>query len=77
MERKRRLGQVRDCIRFKHYSIRTEEAYVHWCNPRVNIWRVFSYGVRQSLICNNDMVAGCCATTKKRIRNRFNAVPTE
>ena len=31
MERKRLLEQVRDCIRFKHYSIRTEEAYVHWC----------------------------------------------
>ncbi|MES1191306.1 MAG: integron integrase [Steroidobacter sp.] len=31
MERKRLLEQVRDCIRFKHYSMRTEEAYVHWC----------------------------------------------
>lgn len=31
MERKKLLEQVRDCIRFKHYSIRTEEAYVHWC----------------------------------------------
>ncbi len=24
------LGEVRDAIRTKHYSIRTEEAYVHW-----------------------------------------------
>ncbi len=24
------LDQVRDAIRAKHYSIRTEEAYVHW-----------------------------------------------
>ena len=26
----RLLDQVREVIRFKHYSIRTEEAYVHW-----------------------------------------------
>ncbi|MPZ45382.1 MAG: integron integrase [Betaproteobacteria bacterium] len=26
----RLLDQVRDRIRFKHYSIRTEQAYVHW-----------------------------------------------
>ncbi|WP_089729974.1 phage integrase N-terminal SAM-like domain-containing protein [Candidatus Thiosymbion oneisti] len=26
----RLLDQVRDKIRFKHYSIRTEEAYVGW-----------------------------------------------
>jgi hypothetical protein len=24
------LDEVRDRIRFKHYSIRTEQAYVHW-----------------------------------------------
>jgi len=24
------LDQVRDAIRLKHYSIRTEEAYVNW-----------------------------------------------
>ena len=24
------LDQVRDCLRFKHYSLRTEEAYTHW-----------------------------------------------
>ena len=27
---KRPLDQVRDAIRLKHYSIRTEEAYVDW-----------------------------------------------
>ncbi len=27
---KRLLDQVRDCIRIKHYSIRTEQAYVSW-----------------------------------------------
>lgn len=26
----RLLDQVRACIRYKHYSIRTEQAYVHW-----------------------------------------------
>ena len=25
------LDQVREAIQAKHYSIRTEEAYVHWC----------------------------------------------
>jgi hypothetical protein len=24
------LDQVREVLRFKHYSIRTEEAYIHW-----------------------------------------------
>jgi hypothetical protein len=24
------LDQLRDCIRLKHYSIRTEQAYVQW-----------------------------------------------
>jgi hypothetical protein len=27
---KKLLEQVRDAIRLKHYSIRTEEAYVNW-----------------------------------------------
>ena len=27
---KKLLDQVRDVIRLKHYSIRTEEAYVNW-----------------------------------------------
>jgi integron integrase len=30
MEGKRLLDRVRDKIRVKHYSIRTEEAYLHW-----------------------------------------------
>jgi len=30
MEGKRLLERVRDKIRLKHYSIRTEEAYLHW-----------------------------------------------
>jgi site-specific recombinase XerD len=29
-ERPRLLDQVRDRVRFKHYSIRTEQAYVEW-----------------------------------------------
>ena len=34
MEQKPRrlLDQVRDAIRLKHYSIRTEETYVNWIN---------------------------------------------
>lgn len=27
---KKLLDQVRDVLRLKHYSIRTEEAYVNW-----------------------------------------------
>jgi hypothetical protein len=27
---KKLLDRVREIIRLKHYSIRTEEAYVHW-----------------------------------------------
>lgn len=33
----RLLDQLRDCIRVKHYSIRTEEAYVDWCR-RFVLW---------------------------------------
>ena len=29
---KKLLDIVRDKIRFKHYSISTEETYVHWIN---------------------------------------------
>ncbi len=29
-EQKKLPDQVRDVIRFKHYSVRTEEAYVDW-----------------------------------------------
>jgi len=28
--KKKLLDQVRDVIRLKHYSIRTEQAYVNW-----------------------------------------------
>ena len=27
------LDQVREVIRMKHYSIRTEQAYVNWIHP--------------------------------------------
>ncbi len=27
---KRLLDQLRECIRYKHYSLRTEQAYVYW-----------------------------------------------
>jgi site-specific recombinase XerD len=30
MEARKLLDQVRDALRVKHYSIRTEEAYVDW-----------------------------------------------
>ena len=30
MEKKKILDQVRESIRLKHYSIRTEHAYVNW-----------------------------------------------
>ncbi|KAB2832909.1 MAG: hypothetical protein F9K48_09550 [Candidatus Brocadia sp.] len=30
MPKPKLLDQVRDAIRVKHYSMRTEEAYVHW-----------------------------------------------
>ena len=30
MSKPKLLDQVRDAIRVKHYSVRTEEAYVHW-----------------------------------------------
>ena len=30
MSKPKLLDQVRDAIRVKHYSMRTEEAYVHW-----------------------------------------------
>ena len=30
MERKRLLEEVRDRVRFKHYSLRTEDAYIQW-----------------------------------------------
>ena len=30
MSKPKQLDQVLDAIRVKHYSMRTEEAYVHW-----------------------------------------------
>ena len=30
MSKKKLLTQVRDVIRLKHYTIRTEETYIHW-----------------------------------------------
>lgn len=30
MPRSQLLDSVRDAIRVRHYSIRTEEAYIHW-----------------------------------------------
>ncbi len=34
MTEPRRLDQVRDTLRVRHYSLRTEEAYVHWIVER-------------------------------------------
>jgi len=31
------LDRVRDAIRLKHYSIRTEEAYVHWIKRCISL----------------------------------------
>jgi len=30
MEKKRLLVRVRDAIRIRHYSLRTEQSYIHW-----------------------------------------------
>ena len=30
MEKKRLLDRVRDAIRLKHYSLRTEQTYIQW-----------------------------------------------
>jgi len=38
---KKLVDQVRDAIRLKHYSIRTEEAYVNWIKRYI-----FFHGVR-------------------------------
>jgi len=32
------LDQVREVIQMKHYSIRTEQAYVDWINPVSESW---------------------------------------
>jgi hypothetical protein len=39
MDGKRLLDQVRDKIRVKHYSIRTEEAYLHWMKRFILVHR--------------------------------------
>ena len=31
------LDRVRECVRLLHYSLRTEEAYVHWCRAFIRI----------------------------------------
>jgi hypothetical protein len=39
-ERKRKLlDQVRDVIRLKHYSIRTEETYVMWISQFIRFYK--------------------------------------
>jgi hypothetical protein len=35
LQTRRLLDQLRERIRFLHYSRRTEEAYVHWCRAFV------------------------------------------
>jgi hypothetical protein len=39
------LDQVRDKIRLKHYSIRTEQAYSDWIN---DIFYILASGIRES-----------------------------
>jgi integron integrase len=36
----RLLDQVRECIRYKHYSLRTEQAYVYWVRAFVRFHRL-------------------------------------
>jgi hypothetical protein len=36
---KKLLDFVRDCLRAKHYSYRTEQAYVHWIRRRILVYR--------------------------------------
>jgi integron integrase len=36
----RLLDQLRECIRFLHYSQRTEEAYVYWCRAFIRFHRL-------------------------------------
>ena len=35
----RLLDQVREVLRFHHYSLRTEEAYVQWIRRYLQFWR--------------------------------------
>ena len=37
---KRLLDQLRERIRFLHYSLRTEEAYVYWCRAFIRFHRL-------------------------------------
>ena len=37
---RRLLDQVREQLRYLHYSIRTEEAYVHWVRAFVRFHRL-------------------------------------
>ena len=48
---KRLLDQVREALRLKHYSLRTEEAYLTWTRRNVSMgfghwWRKFSVARR-------------------------------
>jgi integron integrase len=36
----RLLDQVRECIRYKHYSLRTEQAYVYWVRAFIRFHRL-------------------------------------
>lgn len=38
--KKKLLDQVRDAIRLKHYSYRTEESYVQWIRHTLEYWRI-------------------------------------
>ncbi len=42
--RKKLLDQVRDAIRLKHYSIRTEQAYVNWIKRYIYFHNVCTPG---------------------------------
>lgn len=40
LQSKRLLDQLRERIRFLHYSLRTEEAYVYWCRAFIRFHRL-------------------------------------
>ena len=62
------LAQVRDAIRTKHYSIRTEAAYVYWIHIRMGVavsvsrrqtFDRSSLGCRATASYNPDHLAAC------------------
>ena len=53
------LDQVRDAIRLKHYSIRTEEAYVNWVKRYIYSGVVRRHHLHESSLQKAIKEAGC------------------